>query len=79
VMKFSEASEFSNRFLVDFHASKTQFGAGLEQKYLRLRGELNEAKAELSAVRRLWRESRWLRLGRKIGIKSARETGKPQS
>lgn len=79
MMKFSEASEFPNRFLVDFHANKTPFGAGLEQKYLRLRGELNEAKAELSAVRRLWRESRWLRLGRKIGIKSARETGKPQS
>lgn len=79
VMEFREASEFPNQALVNLDAGETQLGARLAEKYSRLRGELTQVKAELSALRRMWRESPWLRLGRKLGIKSARETWKPQS
>jgi len=79
VMKFSEASEFPNQALVNLDDSQTQLGARLAEKYSRLQGELRQAKAELSALRKGWRESPWLRLGRKLGIKSAREIGRPSS
>jgi glycosyltransferase involved in cell wall biosynthesis len=75
VMKFREASEFPNQALVNLDASETQLGARLAEKYSRLKGELTQAKAELSALRKGWRESPWLRLGRKLGIKSARKIG----
>jgi hypothetical protein len=79
VMKFSEASEFPNQALVNLDDSQTQLGARLAEKYSRVQGELRQAKAELSALRKGWRESPWLRLGRKLGIKSAREVGTPSS
>jgi glycosyltransferase involved in cell wall biosynthesis len=79
VMKFSEASEFPNQALVNLDDSQTQLGARLAEKYSRVQGELRQAKAELSALRKGWRESPWLRLGRKLGIKSAREIGIPSS
>jgi len=75
VMKFSEASEFPNRALVNLDAGEAHLGARQANKYSRLQGELTRTKAELSALRKVWRESPWLRLGRKFGIKSAWEIG----
>jgi len=71
VMKFREASQFPNQALINLDAGETQLGARLAEKYSRLRAELIQAKSELSALRRVSRESPWLRLGRKLGIKSA--------
>ncbi|HEY5991750.1 MAG TPA: hypothetical protein VIU10_04155, partial [Candidatus Udaeobacter sp.] len=79
VMKFRGASEFPNQALVNLGDSQTQLGAELAEKYSRLQAELRQAKAELSALRKGWRESPWSRLGRKLGIKSAREIGTPSS
>jgi glycosyltransferase involved in cell wall biosynthesis len=78
VMEFREASEFPNQALVNLHTGETQLGARLAEKYSQLRGELTQAKAELSALRRVRPESLWLRLGRKLGIKSLRKIGTPQ-
>jgi glycosyltransferase involved in cell wall biosynthesis len=75
VMNFREASEFPNQALVNLDAGEARPGARLAEKYSRLQGELTRTKAELSALRKVWRESPWLRLGRKFGIKSAREIG----
>jgi glycosyltransferase involved in cell wall biosynthesis len=75
VMEFREASEFPNKALVNLDAGETQLGARLAEKYARLQSELKHAKAQLSALRKARRESPWLRLGRKLGIKSAREIG----
>jgi glycosyltransferase involved in cell wall biosynthesis len=77
VMKFREASQFPNQVLINLDAGETQLGARLAEKYSRLRAELIQAKSDLSALRRVSRESPWLRLGRKLGIKSAREIWKP--
>lgn len=79
VMKFSEAKEFPNKALINLDASERQLGTRLAEKYSRLRDELTQAKAELSALRKGCRESPWLRLGRKLGIKSAREIGRSPS
>ena len=76
VMEFREASEFPNRALVNLDAGEKQLGTRLAEKYSRLQGELTGTKAELTALRRAWRESPWLRLGKKLGIKSAREIGR---
>jgi glycosyltransferase involved in cell wall biosynthesis len=78
-MKFREAREFPNQALVNLDAGETQLGARLAEKYSRLQVELTRTKAELSALRKVWRESPWLRLGRKFGIKSAREIGRHAS
>ncbi len=75
VMEFPEAREFPNQALIKLDAGETQLGTRLAEKYSRLQGELTRAKAELSALRKVWRESPWLRLGRRFGIKSAREIG----
>jgi len=79
VMNFPEAKEFPNKALINLDAGERQLGTRLAEKYSRLRDELTEAKAELSALRKVWRKSHWLRLGRKLGIKSAREIRKRQS
>ena len=79
VMEFPEAKEFPNRALINLDPGKTQLGTRLAEKYSRLQGELTRTKAELSALRRAWRESAWLRLGQKLGIKSAREIGRVPS
>jgi glycosyltransferase involved in cell wall biosynthesis len=79
VMEFPEAREFPNRALINLDPSETQLGTRLAEKYSRLQGELTRTKAELSALRRALRESLWLRLGRKFGIKSAREIGRVPS
>jgi glycosyltransferase involved in cell wall biosynthesis len=79
VMEFPEAREFPNRALINLDPGETQLGTRLAEKYSRLQGELTRTKAELSALRRAWRESLWLRLGRKFGIKSAREIGRVPS
>jgi len=76
VMEFREASEFPNKALVNLDAGEKQLGTRLAEKYSRLQGELTGTKAELTALRRAWRESPWLRLGKKLGIKSAREIGR---
>jgi len=76
VMEFREASEFPNKALVNLDAGEKQLGTRLAEKYSRLQGELTGTKAELTALRRAWRESAWLRLGKKLGIKSAREIGR---
>jgi glycosyltransferase involved in cell wall biosynthesis len=76
VMEFREASEFPNKALVNLDAGEKQLGTRLAEKYSRLQGELTGTKAELAALRRAWRESPWLRLGKKLGIKSAREIGR---
>jgi len=76
VMEFREASEFPNKALVNLDAGEKQLGTRLAEKYSRLQGELTGTKAELTALRRAWRESPWLRLGQKLGIKSAREIGR---
>ena len=76
VMEFPEASEFPNKALVNLDAGEKQLGTRLAEKYSRLQGELTGTKAELTALRRAWRESPWLRLGKKLGIKSAREIGR---
>ena len=76
VMEFREASEFPNKALVNLGAGEKQLGTRLAEKYSRLQGELTGTKAELTALRRAWRESPWLRLGQKLGIKSAREIGR---
>jgi len=73
VMKFPEAKEFPNKALINLDAGERQLGTRLAEKYSRLRDELTQAKAELSTLRKGCRESPWLRLGRKLGIKSARE------
>jgi len=75
VMKFPEAKEFPNKALINLDADERQLGTRLAEKYSRLQGELAQTEAELSALRKGWRESPWLRLGRKFGIKSAREIG----
>jgi hypothetical protein len=75
VMKFREVSEFPNQALVNLDAGEAHLGARQANKYSRLQGELTRTKAELSALRKVWRESPWLRLGRKFGIKSAWEIG----
>lgn len=79
VMKFPEAKEFPNKALINLDASERQLGTPLAEKYSRLRDELRLAKAELSALRKGRRESPWLRLGRKLGIKSARQIGRAPS
>jgi len=79
VMKFPEASEFPNKALIKLDPGEAQLGTRLAEKYSRLQGELTRAKAELLALRKVWRESPWLRLGRKLGIKSAREIATPSS
>jgi len=79
VMKFREASEFPNQALVNFSAGETQLAAALAEKCSHLQGELARAKAELSALRKGCRESPWLRLGRKLGIKSTRHIGRAPS
>jgi len=76
VMKFREASEFPNKALINLDPGETQLGTRLAEEYSRLQGELAHAKEELSTLRRAWRESPWSRLGRKLGIKSAREIGR---
>ena len=75
VMKFPEAREFPNKALIKLDAGEAQLGTRLAEKYSRLQGELTRTKAELFALQKVWRESPWLRLGRKLGIKSAREIG----
>jgi glycosyltransferase involved in cell wall biosynthesis len=79
VMEFPEASEFPNKALINLDNAETQLGTGLAEKYSRLQGELTRAKAELLALRKGSCESPWLRLGRKLGIKSAREIGTSSS
>ena len=79
VMEFPEAREFPNQALIKVDAGETQLGTRLGEKYSRLQGKLTQAKAELSARRKGSRESPWLRLARKLGIKSAREIGKVSS
>jgi glycosyltransferase involved in cell wall biosynthesis len=79
VMEFPEAKEFPNRALINLDPGETQLGTRPAEKYSRLQGELTRTKAELAALRRAWRESLWLRLGRKFGIKSAREIGRVPS
>jgi glycosyltransferase involved in cell wall biosynthesis len=79
VMKFPEAKEFPNKALINLDADERQLGTRLAEKYSRLRDELRQAKAELSALRKGCRESPWLRLGRKLGIRSAREIGRAPS
>src|SRR5215469_8165689 len=79
VMEFPEAREFPNKALIKHDASEAQLGTRLAEKYSRLQGELTRTKAELLALRKVWRESPWLRLGRKLGIKSAREIGTSSS
>jgi glycosyltransferase involved in cell wall biosynthesis len=79
VMEFPEAREFPNQALIKLDAGEAQLGTQLAEKYLRLQGELTRTKAELSAPRKGSRESPWLRLGRKLGIKSAREIGRVSS
>jgi glycosyltransferase involved in cell wall biosynthesis len=79
VMNFPEAKEFPNKALINLDAGERQLGTRLAEKYSRLRDELTQAKAELSALRKGCRESPWLRLGRKLGIKSAREIGRAPS
>ena len=79
VMKFPEAEEFPNKALINLDAGERQLGTRLAEKYSRLRDELTEARRELSALRKGCRESPWLRLGRKLGIKSAREIGRVPS
>jgi glycosyltransferase involved in cell wall biosynthesis len=76
VMKFPEASKFPNKALINLDPGETQLGTRLAEKYSRLQGELTHTKAELSTLRRAWRESPWSRLGRKLGIKSARKLGR---
>jgi glycosyltransferase involved in cell wall biosynthesis len=78
VMKFPEAKEFPNKALVNLDAGERQLGTRLAEKYSRLRDELTQAKAELSALQKGCRKSPWLRLGRKLGIKSVREIGMPR-
>ena len=73
VMEFPEAREFPNKALINLGNAGIPLGTQLAEKYSRLQGELAHAKAELSTLRRAWRESRWSRLGRKLGIKSARK------
>jgi glycosyltransferase involved in cell wall biosynthesis len=79
VMKCSEASEFPNKALINLGNAEMPLRTQLAEKYSRLQGELAHAKAELSTLRRAWRESRWSRLGRKLGIKSARKIGRAPS
>jgi glycosyltransferase involved in cell wall biosynthesis len=79
VMKFPEAKEFPNKALINLDDGERQLGTRLAEKYSRLRDELKQAKAELSALRKGCRESPWLRFGRKLGIKSAREIGRAPS
>jgi glycosyltransferase involved in cell wall biosynthesis len=79
VMKFPEAKEFPNKALINLDADERQLGTRLAEKYSRLRDELRQAKAELSALRKGCRESPWLRFGRKLGIRSAREIGRAPS
>ena len=79
VMEFPEATEFPNKALIKLDAGEAQLGTRLAEKYSRLEGELTRTKAELLALRKVWRESPWLRLGRKLGIKSAREIGTSSS
>jgi len=79
VMKFPEAKEFPNKALINLDASERELGTPLAEKYSRLRDELRQAKAELSALRKECRESRWLRLCRKLGIKSAQQIGRAPS
>jgi hypothetical protein len=79
VMEFPEAREFPNKALIKLDAGEAQLGTRLAEKYSRLQGELTRTKAELLALRKVWRESPWLRLGRKLGIKSAREIGTSSS
>jgi glycosyltransferase involved in cell wall biosynthesis len=79
VMKFPEAREFPNKALIKLGDAGTHLGTRLVEKYLRPEGEFTRAKAGLSTLRKVWRESSWLRLGRKLGIKSARESETPSS
>src|SRR5438552_410285 len=79
VMEFPEASEFPNKALINLEPGETQLRTRLAEKYSRLQRELTQTKAELSTLRRAWRESTWSRLGRKLGIKSARKIGRAPS
>lgn len=65
VMEFTEASEFPNQALLNLTEGELQLGAGLAEKYSRLAGELRQARADLAALRKTQRGSRWLSLGRK--------------
>jgi glycosyltransferase involved in cell wall biosynthesis len=76
VMKFPEASEFPNKALINLAPGETQLGPRLAEKYSQLQGELVQAKSQLAALRKERSESPWLRLGRKFGIKSARNIGR---
>jgi glycosyltransferase involved in cell wall biosynthesis len=65
VMEFAEAKEFPNQVLLNLADGEPRLGAGLAEKYSRLAGELRQVKAELAALRKTRRASRWLRVGRK--------------
>lgn len=76
VQNFPELGKIPNNELIKQHLGKLPLGpnSGLAGKCEQLKAEVKQTKSELAQFKARASGSAWLRLGRKLGIKSARIT-----